>query len=248
MKLRVLSACLLSATIISSFAAPGFAQTQSNTAATNTAAASQAQQMSPAQIAAIKKLNVVSDEGYAAVRGIALARLAIFQGEPDRAKTILTDVKKNLDQAQASTADLATKLKQADGPQDEIAAIQSGQVPIDFAVGVDDDYTVTPENAKHIDNANQHLGNGNTQKAVEELKLASANVFVTETDAKLPDLEKAVDDALAQIANQKYYEANLALMKAGDAITVRSLTENQNSPNTSSTTTQPSAAPAVKPN
>lgn len=245
MKLKALSACLLSATIISSFAAaPGFAQTQPSTAA---AAPSQPAQPSPAQIAAIKKLNVVSDEGYAAVRGIALARLAIFQGQPDRAKTILAAVKKNLDQAQASTADLATKLKQANGPQDEIAAIQAGVVPIDFAVGVDDDYTVTPENAKHIANANQHLGSGNTQKAVEELKLASANVFVTETDAKLPDLEKAVDNAMAQIADQKYYEANLALMKAGDAITMRSLTENQNSPNTASTGAKP-AAPAASGN
>ncbi|KXF74841.1 hypothetical protein ATN84_21675 [Paramesorhizobium deserti] len=232
----------MSATIISSFAvAPGFAQTQPNTAA---AAPSQPSQPTPAQIAAIKKLNVISDEGYSAVRGIALARLAIFQGQPDRAKTILTTVKQNLDQAQASTADLAEKLKQAGGPQDEIAAIQSGQVPIDFAVGVDDDYTVTPENAKHIANANQHLGSGNTQKAVEELKLANSNVFVTETDAKLPVLEKAVDDALAQLSGQKYYEANLALMKAGDGITVRSLSQNQNSPNTSSTTTQPGAAPA----
>ncbi|PRD40911.1 hypothetical protein C5748_24495 [Phyllobacterium phragmitis] len=241
MKLRTFSAYLLSATIVSSFVvAPGFAQEP------NAAATSQASQPTPAQLAAMKKLQIVSDEGYAAVRGIALARLAIFQGAPDRAKSILTAVKQSLDKAQAGTAGLAGKLKQANGPQDEVAAIQSGQVPIDFAVGMNDDYTVTPETAKNIANANQHLNNGNTQKAVEELKLANVDVFVTETDANLPVLAKAVDAALTQIAGKQYYEANLSLVKAGDAITMRTISEGKDaaSPDKTGAVPKPTPAPA----
>jgi hypothetical protein len=253
MKLRKITACLLSATIL--VAAPvtqSFAQDQKAPAAQSSDAAKPADgsKLSPKQIAAMKKLDTVSEEGYAAVRGIALARLAIFQGAPDRAKTILTAVKENIDKAQGNTGDLVQKLTQANSPKDEIAAVQAGQVPIDFAVGINDDYTVTPENAKHVENANKHLGSGKTQEAIEELKLANVNVSVTETDAKLPDLAKVVDTALKDLDNKQYYEANLSLIKADDAITVRSITEDEPGSKTSSTGTKPAApapAPAAKP-
>ncbi|GGB08362.1 hypothetical protein GCM10011491_40480 [Brucella endophytica] len=254
MKLKSFSAYLLSATIVSSFViAPvtqSFAQEQTQKAApADKSKAAQADQLSPQQEAAMKKLDTVSDEGYAAVRGIALARLAIFQGTPDRAKTILTAVKENIDKAQAGTSDLVQKLKQANSPAEEIAAVQSGQVPIDFSVGINDDYNVTPEKAKHVENANKHLGSGKTQEAIQELKLANVNVFITETDAKLPALAKVVETAMNDLEKKNYYEANLSLMKADDAITVRSITEKE--PSTSSTGTQPAkpapAAPATKP-
>ncbi|WP_420963644.1 YfdX family protein [Brucella sp. IR073] len=260
MKLKSLSALLLSATVASFVVAPvtqGFAQTpapqtqaqdKGATPADKNAAASKAalaEKLSPQQQAAMKKLDVVSDEGYAAVRGIALARLAIFQGTPDRAKTILKAVKENIDKAQAGTPDLVQKLKQANSSQDEIAAVQSGQVPIDFSVGINDDYNVTPEKAKHVENANKHLGSGKTQEAIQELKLAEVNIFVTETDAKLPALAKVVETAMNDLDKKNYYEANLSLIKADDAISVRSLTENE--PSTASTGKQPAkpAAPAA---
>ncbi|RCS22893.1 hypothetical protein DUT91_15520 [Phyllobacterium salinisoli] len=249
MKSGIFSAFLLSATILSSsVTVPAFAQ-EPNAAATQQstqaqAAQPQAAKPSPAQLAAMKKLNLVSNEGFEAVRGIALARLAIFQGQPDRANDILKTVKQNLDKAQASTTDLAAKLKQADGPQDEVDAIQSGQIPIDFSVGVNDDYTVTPENAQHIQNANKHLDGGNTQQAAEELKLANVDIFVTETDAKLPDLVKAVDAATAQLASKQYYEANLSLMKADAAISVRAISEDKNEAAPAKTGAVPTPTPA----
>ncbi|PYE87843.1 YfdX family protein [Phyllobacterium leguminum] len=253
MKLRKISVYLLSATFL--FAAPvaqGFAQTENPAQTQNKDAAAKpadAGKLSPKQLAAMKKLDAVSEEGYAAVRGIALARLAIFQGKPDEAKTILTAVRQNIEKAQGNTASLADKLTQANSPKDEIDAVKSGQVPIDFAVGINDDYTMTPENAKHLENANKHLGSGKTQEAVEELKLANVNVSVTETDAKLPVLAKVVATALSDLDNKNYYEANLTLIKADDAITSRSITEDEPASKTpgTGTTPAPAPAPAAKP-
>lgn len=251
MKLRNISISLLSATfLVAAPLAQASAQTQAPAAqSTDAAKPADAGKLTPKQQAAMKKLDAVSEEGYAAVRGIALARLAIFQGAPDKAKTILTAVNENIGKAQASTADLAAKLAQADSPKDEIDAVQAGQVPIDFAVGINDDYTMTPENAKHVEAANKHLGSGKTQEAVQELKLANVNVSVIETDAKLPVLAKVVATALSDLDNKNYYEANLSLIKADDAISSRSITENE--PATASTPAMKPApaapAPATKP-
>lgn len=106
-----LTAMLLSPALLSaSFAVPSFAEsaTKSNAPATES--------MKAAQQDAIKKLDAISGDGLAAVRGVTLARLAIFQGTPDQAKVILSTVKDDLDKAQKDTPSLLDKMKAAGTP------------------------------------------------------------------------------------------------------------------------------------
>lgn len=208
----VLSTALLSA----SFATIGFAEE----AAQPKAAAMQG--TNAAEQAAIKKLDAISGDGLAAVRGVTLARLAIFQGTPDQARIILTTVKDDLDKALKDTPSLLDKMKAAGAPADEIAAVQSGTLPVDMEVGVVDDYKLTPEKAAHLKKANEHIQHGRKKEAQEELKLADVDLVITETTANLPAIDKDVDLALEQLGDGKYYEANLTLIKAEHMVTIHS--------------------------
>lgn len=212
-----LTAMLLSTALLSaSFAASSFA----DDAAKPKAAA--AQGMKVAQQDAIKKLDAISGDGLAAVRGITLARLAIFQGTPDQAKVILTTVKDDLDKALKDTPSLLDKMKAAGASADEIAEVQSGTLPVDMEVGVVDDYKLTPEKAAHLKKANDHIQHGRKKEAQEELKLADVDLVITETAANLPAIDKDVDLALEQLGDAKYYDANLTLIKAERMVTIRS--------------------------
>lgn len=208
----LLSTALLSA----SFATTGFADEAAKPKAAATESTNAAQQ------AAIKKLDAISGDGLAAVRGVTLARLAIFQGTPDQAKIILTTVKDDLDKALKDTPSLLDKMKAAGAPADEIAAVQSGTLPVDMEVGVVDDYKLTPEKAAHLKKANEHIQHGRKKEAQEELKLADIDLVITETTANLPAIDKDVDLALEQLGDGKYYEANLTLIKAEHMVTIRS--------------------------
>ncbi len=211
---------LLSTALLSvSFTMPGLADE-----AMKPVAAAAKNDNKPAQQAAIRKLDAISDDGLAAVRGVTLARLAIFQGNPDQAKTILKTVKDDLDKAQKSTPALIDKMKAANASADEIAAVQSGTLPVDIEMGVVDDYTLTPEKAEHLKKANEHIKHGRRKEAAEELNLADVDLVITETTANLPAIDKYVDQALSQLDDSKYYKANLTLIKAERLVTVNTLT------------------------
>ncbi|MBB4093649.1 YfdX family protein [Ochrobactrum pecoris] len=216
-KTTSLTTMLLSTALLSaSLAAPSFA----DDAAKPKAAA--AQSTKAAQQDAIKKLDAISGDGLAAVRGVTLARLAIFQGTPDQAKVILTTVKDDLDKALKDTPSLLDKMKTAGASADEIAEVQSGTLPVDMEVGVVDDYKLTPEKAAHLKKANEHIQHGRKKEAQEELKLADIDLVITETTANLPAIDKDVDLALEQLGDAKYYDANLTLIKAEHMVTIRS--------------------------
>lgn len=124
-----------------------------------------------AQQDAIKKLDAISGDGLAAVRGVTLARLAIFQGTPDQAKVILSTVARmDLDKAQKDTPSLLDKMKAAGAPADEVAEVQAKRtLPVDMEVGVVDDYKLTPEKAAHLKKANEHIQHGRKKEAQDEL-------------------------------------------------------------------------------
>ncbi|WP_139975011.1 MULTISPECIES: YfdX family protein [Brucella/Ochrobactrum group] len=216
-KTTSLPALLISAALLSaSFATASFAEEATKPKAAVTESTKAAEQD------AIKKLDAISDDGLAAVRGVTLARLAIFQGTPDQAKIILTTVKDDLDKALKDTPALLDKMKMAGAPADEIAEVQSGTLPVDMELGVVDDYKLTPEKAAHLKKANEHIQHGRKKEAQDELKLADVDLVITETTANLPAIDKDVDLALEQLGDSKYYDANLTLIKAEHMVTIRS--------------------------
>ncbi len=232
-----LTAMLLSTALLSaSFAVPSFAESAAKPNAPATESTKAAQQD------AIKKLDAISGDGLAAVRGVTLARLAIFQGTPDQAKVILSTVKDDLDKAQKDTPSLLDKMKAAGAPTDEVAEVQSGTLPVDMEVGVVDDYKLTPEKAAHLKKANEHIQHGRKKEAQDELKLADVDLVITETTANLPAIDKDVDLALEQLGNGKYYDANLTLIKAEHMVTIRSNMSVDNKKDTGKTANAPADA------
>ena len=150
----------------------------------------------------------LSEDGAKAARTISLARIAIFDGQPQEAKNLVDQAKTALDAAAKDADKLAIKTsKHSDlGPM----------VPINARLSIADAYTLTPEKKAEISKLNEHLKKGETKKALEVLRPIDVQLTLTSMFMPLDPTIKAVDQAGTLLTDHKYYEANLALKKAED--------------------------------
>jgi hypothetical protein len=166
----------------------------------------------------------VSQDGYAAMRAVRDARLAIFDGRPDAAKTFVADAGTALTDAEKEAPNYSVKTEVFLGDKattDE----RSGKVdwiPIDANLALVDNFVMTPEKAEHIQKANEHFKAGDTTKAVEELKQGEVDVNYVQFLMPLEATKRHVDQASDLLADDKYYEANLALKAAEDGMVINS--------------------------
>jgi hypothetical protein len=167
----------------------------------------------------------VSYEGFAAIRAVRAARVAIFNGEPKVALNWLTKAQTEL---AVATKDaplfVATTEATVDGKvvAGEVTVSKENWVPIDTQIGLSDTYVASPKNAEHIKNANEHFKNGHAKEALEELRLASIDVRCTRAMMSLTNTTNCVAEAVKLIGEQKYYEANLVLKTAEDGVVMES--------------------------
>ena len=155
----------------------------------------------------------LSEEGSKAVHAMSLARVAIFEGQPQEAEKLVE---------QAKTA-LAAAAKDADKwPRKAKTADAGAMIPVDARLTLADDLVLTPEKKARIDKVNEHLKKGEYKQAVEALR--ADEIYVTISTALLPldGATKTVDKAAKLLGEGKYYEANLALKKAEDSIVIDS--------------------------
>lgn len=176
----------------------------------------------------------VSENGFTALRDMEQARLAIFRGEPDAAKTLLDQAKVALaaasDEAselqKANTARMEGKSgaanKTAAGTDTASATAASTLIPVDARTMIADDFVLTPEKRAHIDKANQHLHKGKSREAIEELRQGDIHVSLVKVLLPVETTQKNLDTALKLMGEQKYYEANLALKSVDDGLVVES--------------------------
>jgi hypothetical protein len=157
----------------------------------------------------------VSDDVYKAMRDVRAARLAIFNGLTDQAKDLVAtarqDIAAGVNDAQKYAIDIKTPTKEGDM-----------YVPFDANLALADSFVATPEKAKHIANANQHLMKGEQKEAIETLKLASIDVVFTAAMLPVKLAQTHIDDAAKLIDQDKYYEANLALKAVEDSVFIDS--------------------------
>lgn len=151
----------------------------------------------------------LSEDGSKAARAISEARVAIFDGQTQEAKDLLSQAKTALAVAARDVDKMAIKK-----PKDSNAG---PMIPIDARLSVADAYSLTPEKKAEIDKVNAHLHKGETRKAVETLRPIDVQVTLTSLFMPLDPTTKAVDQAETLIADNKYYEANLALKQAEDS-------------------------------
>jgi hypothetical protein len=83
-----------------------------------------------------------------------------------------------------------------------------------------DNYVVSTTNASHVKKANEHLHHGMSKEAIEELRLADIEVSFSRVMMPLSGTMAKVAQAMTQIQEHQYYEANLTLKSAEHALSV----------------------------
>jgi hypothetical protein len=167
----------------------------------------------------------VSLEGFAAMRAIHAARVAIFNGQPKVANEWLNRAQSEL-QTVAKNAPLYITTTEAsvNGKvvADDMTVTKTNWIPIDSQLSLSDTFVSSPKNAKHIQKANQYFKNGQGKEAVEELRLASIDVRCTRALMSLTTTTNCVAEAVKLVGQQKYYEANVVLKTAEDGVVMDS--------------------------
>jgi hypothetical protein len=155
----------------------------------------------------------VSEDALMSMRDLHGARLAIFNGQPERARTFVDAAVARIGAAvqDAEKFALDTKAPKAD----------DSYVPFDASLTVLNDFEPTAENEKHIAKANEHLHKGEQTDAIEALKLAEIDVAVTASMIPVKFAKEHIDQAAKLVGERKYYEANLALKAVDDEVVVQ---------------------------
>lgn len=165
-----------------------------------------------------KELTDVANQGFEAMRNIQYARLAIFSGNTKLATELTTQAATLLN---SDNVEWSKFVKQVNDPE---LAKNDQFVIIDATIAVGENYVATPEKQAAIDKANVKLKSGDQKGALQELRLA--NIAVNETQYLMPlnVTRQAVKDALKLLESGKYYEANIVLRDAEQAVAVVSVT------------------------
>ncbi|QXX74038.1 YfdX family protein [Methylovirgula sp. HY1] len=200
--------------VASSFCAlPALAQTNSD------AKAPDAKSNAHPNSAAVLKF---SEDGNAALRDIEAARLAIFTSDPKVALDLIKNAQAEIGKAEKAGASMsAGSTAGAAGAQSAPGKI--AMIPVDGQLVVADDFVPTKEKQAHIANANKNIGNGDHKQALKELHLGEVEIIYNRLWMPVARAEKHLDQAVALIGEQKYYEANLALKAIGGSLTIESV-------------------------
>ena len=175
------------------------------------------------------QLMKLSQDGYASMRAVRAARIAIFNGEPAMAAQMLDQAKSSLD---AATKDAPNYVRDTKASvEGKIVDVKTNVesmvwIPIDGELALADNYVVTPEKTAHIGKANEQFAKGASKEALEELRLAGINAVYARVLMPLDATGKQVDQARNLLGERKYYEANLALKAAEDGLKVDSVSLN----------------------
>ncbi|SIQ25207.1 YfdX protein [Rhizobium sp. RU20A] len=169
----------------------------------------------------------LSKDGAKALSDIQATRLAIFNAQPDQAKTLIHQAKVALAKAAKDDAVFMKPESELTAPgkattPEKVAHAKApsttpvARLPVDSQLTLAEDFKATPEKMAAISDANQSLKTADRKGALE--KLAVADVDVQFVSAVLP-LEQTMADvtkAASLIDEGKYFEANAFLKDATD--------------------------------
>jgi hypothetical protein len=177
--------------------------------------------------AASQEVMKYSQDGHSALRDIAAARVAIFNGDPKLASDLIVKAKDAVAKAEAEAPSFAPKVSEAAGGKSagsESDTEKAAMVPVDGEIMLADDFVPTPEKMAHVAKANEHLKNGKSKEALEELRLGEIEVNYTRLLMPTAAATKHIEQATQLMNDHKYYEANLALKAVDDSLVADSVT------------------------
>jgi 3,4-dihydroxy-2-butanone 4-phosphate synthase len=201
----------------------GDAQATRQTGSQGTNQSGTASEQSSNQATEAKDLVKFSHHGHAAILSIQEARVAIFNGHPQAAIQLMDKAKTSIDAAEREAPDFALP-KNAANARNSAGTRTNSQgavlVPVDARMSLGEDYTATPEKQSHINKANEHLRNGETKQAMDELKLAGVDVNYTLVLMPIASSKQDLQKAITLAGQGKYYESNLALKSIEDGLLI----------------------------
>jgi hypothetical protein len=154
-----------------------------------------------------EKLMKLSEEGYIALRAVRGARIAIFNGDPAAAKTMVDDAVKLVGQAEKTAKDFVGRSNQSGTSE----ANAEEWIPVDGSITLGEDFTMTDKKKEGIAKANELLKKGKTSEAVAKLKETDIDVSYTRVMLPLNAAAQRLQKAQTLMNDDKFYEANLAL-------------------------------------
>ncbi|MBN2579728.1 MAG: YfdX family protein [Pirellulales bacterium] len=169
------------------------------------------------------KILEVSREGFAAMRAVRAARIAIFDGQPKLASKMLDKAMDQLNSAAKNAPEYVVDVKTTvDGKkvEDDIATVKKHWIPIDGQIMLADTFVPSLQNVEHIKKANKHFKNGRSKEALEELRLGDIEVSFSRVLMPLNATTGKVAEAVHLMDEHQYYEANLVLKAAEDDLIV----------------------------
>jgi hypothetical protein len=214
-----LSTCAIALIIT---AVPAFADTTDTTHALNSAEmAKTGSSIAGEQMTANQDFGKLSVDGAKAIRDVRLARIAIFNGQSNQAKSYTNEAEAEIARAEGDNtsfmkaeADLKTPKGVSQLGSGTPSTTPVAWIPVDGSITFGEDYVATPAKSASLAKANDQLHKGQNGQAMETLKLADIDVSYILEVAPLRQTATDIQQA-AQLVNQgKYYEANQALKMA----------------------------------
>ena len=170
-------------------------------AADNAPVAAQQQTQQVKQTQKTAAAERISEQGLYAMRDVQVARLALFHGDPEKAKELTNEASTLLSDDSTEWAKFAKPGKKTNLNDDQYIVINA-------SVGISESYVATPEKEAAIKIANE--------------KMAGVGVMENQYLMPLKQSRNALADAQKLLDKKQYYEANLALKGAEDGIIVDS--------------------------
>jgi len=156
----------------------------------------------------VDKMNLaVSKDGYQVMRDVHAARVALYDGDTTLAKQLVDQAQQSLKKTRTDEKALGANSKN-----------DPNLVSIDGQLVLGHDYVPTPEKTAHLKQGNEHLKNGDSKSAIEQLKLAEVDIGYSRILMPLAETQQQVDEAAGLIYSKNYYDASMALKHAEDGL------------------------------
>lgn len=222
---KSLAAILIASTVMSGVA-------YAADSAANTQAPAAAKQDTKLNKAIDKDVGKLSKDGAQALQDIQATRIAIFNAEPDQAKSLIQKARDEMQKAakddsvfMKAVSELTPAKKAEPGDKAEANKAEANKadatkpiawLPVDSQISLGEDFQATPEKMAAVADANQSLKNADRKGALEKLALADVDVKFTTAVLPLEQTTNDVNKAADLIDQGKFYEANALLKGATD--------------------------------
>jgi hypothetical protein len=163
-----------------------------------------------------KELIKVSDDAMLSMRDVSDARLALFNGQPEKART---EIDAALTRIKAAVADAETYAIDVKAPDKD-----DWYIPFDTRVTMLDTFAPDENIAgKQPAKARTHMHKDAQKQAREMFKLSEVDVAVSAGLVPIRFAEQQIMDAADLINRGDYYEASMALKAVDDAVIIHTV-------------------------